>query len=45
MKPDAWFVEQKRRGRYQRSLQVAFWAMLTAWCFGFGVLLGRMVGD
>jgi hypothetical protein len=40
-----WFVELKRRGKYQRPLQIAFWATVVAWCCGFGVLVGRIVGD
>jgi hypothetical protein len=43
MKPDEWFIELKRRGKHQRLLQWLFWTTLAAWCFGFGVLVGRLV--
>jgi hypothetical protein len=35
----------QRGGRDQQLSQIAFWATPVLWCTGFGVFLGRMVGD
>jgi hypothetical protein len=41
----AWFVELKRRGKYQLLLQVAFWTVFTAWCAGFAAIASRLLQD
>jgi hypothetical protein len=41
--PNAWFIELKRRGRYQRLFQCLFWTTLTAWCLGFVAIVSRLL--